>query len=341
MDDLHELAHSLDPVETVVPPRHRPGEGMEKTTSAMLVVCYQSVTRSRERLTGIGQYKRLHGKDRPSFLFGDAIKRRSRVKDRHSDRDGKKIERRLQPVLYVEDGRNMETGTLTRISSPCSPYSREAEERRSQRAIPDQLELHTLASQETPTRPIIETKKRTGSNYANLPGGLPTTSSMSKPILKNVTTVKEGDVYKCLGKKGNQGEYYAVVVLPLRDFGDLGLPGSIWNTNLVPETSGRGYCYHWDRETRKITVADGYEDGGEKAQQRDIAIKYFDQPQFRACQYGWVRKDEIYELDTMDKIPFMDVIEAYIRSSMSLSHGRSVFGQIGQPPGPTGDNLNA
>jgi hypothetical protein len=95
-----------------------------------------------------------------------------------------------------------------------------------------------------------------------------------------ITDPVPGELYLyCWPQRGSQvsSDWYAVLVLPVGSFEELGMPGSISETHLIKSIPS---CYKFDRKTRTIIGwADDHRDGGPQVTRRKFPAMYFDDDQ--------------------------------------------------------------
>ncbi|GKU06339.1 hypothetical protein FLAG1_09252 [Fusarium langsethiae] len=104
-----------------------------------------------------------------------------------------------------------------------------------------------------------------------------------------------GEVYKRYW--GNEDCYYAVLILPRTGtFDQAGIEGSeisIKDTALVEDLKLIPPCYKYNKGSGILEWAEGYGPGGPKASRTQYPVIYFDKPDPRDCQYGWVPASEL------------------------------------------------
>lgn len=119
-----------------------------------------------------------------------------------------------------------------------------------------------------------------------------------------------GEVY--IGFWGKAKKRWAVLLLPTRNIGDVGVPGtpeSLGLTGSVPT------CYNYDRLTKEFRWAEGYEDGGALVARREFPVLYFDGR--RKPGVGWLGARDLVPFDVesaaASEIPHMESVREYLQ----------------------------
>ncbi|KFA68064.1 hypothetical protein S40285_02577 [Stachybotrys chlorohalonatus IBT 40285] len=131
--------------------------------------------------------------------------------------------------------------------------------------------------------------------------------------------VMEGGIYRTFYAPTKK--WYAVFVLPLGDFGKIGLPGSIWDTDLL--ALNHNHCYKYSQATKKIWTADGFEHDGEKAHLRCVPVKYFDGVDLTQCNYAWVMVGDLHPILEIKDLPYQCSIRQYVDIRMEMKNSEA------------------
>ncbi|KAK0724283.1 hypothetical protein B0H67DRAFT_567572 [Lasiosphaeris hirsuta] len=94
-------------------------------------------------------------------------------------------------------------------------------------------------------------------------------NTLTRSINRGITNPIQGRVY-C--GKFNGGRVWTLLMLPAGDFTEVGVEGSIYQTDLV--NGDLPACYQW--RNGHLEWAKGFEDGGPQAHERHFPVLYFD-----------------------------------------------------------------
>lgn len=105
-----------------------------------------------------------------------------------------------------------------------------------------------------------------------------------------VVNPTSGDVY--LGHWGKAKKSWAVLLLPTKNIGDVGVRGTIESLGLTRKVPA---CYDYDGQTKEFRWAEGYEDGGDLVAKREFPVLYFDGRS--KCGVGWLGAKDLAPFD--------------------------------------------
>lgn len=119
-----------------------------------------------------------------------------------------------------------------------------------------------------------------------------------------------GDVY--LGLWGKAKKSWAVLLLPTKNIGDVGMSGTIESLGLTAKVPA---CYDYDGQTKEFRWAEGYEDGGALVAKREFPVLYFDGQ--RKCGVGWLGAKDLMPFDAestaASDIPHIELVRDFLR----------------------------
>ncbi|KAI0433344.1 hypothetical protein F5Y09DRAFT_351775 [Xylaria sp. FL1042] len=165
------------------------------------------------------------------------------------------------------------------------------------RDFPRQRKRGRPASKESREPP--QKRLRSNSNRAEEPSIGIVGRRQSKRV-DAITDPTPGNVY--LGYWPKSRSWLAVLLLPLGNFGDIGLSGTIADTGLLHDVPP---CYRYSRRAKAFRGwQDGFEDGGQFVVDRQFPVIYFDDS-FPGGSVGWMPAKNLKIFDPEDPSVFL------------------------------------
>ncbi|KAF4943177.1 hypothetical protein FSARC_14997, partial [Fusarium sarcochroum] len=133
---------------------------------------------------------------------------------------------------------------------------------------------------------------------------------------EGITNPEAGNIYLAFWEMSQ--EWFAVLVLPMKDLETVGVPGSIESLGLAEPLPP---CYRYNRTNGTYSWAKRYQDGQPMVKDRMFPVMYFDGRDFPArSAVGWISAKDLRKFDSRARnghIPHIRSVRKYLRAHPS------------------------